>query len=115
MTTTTLEAGYYAFVIVNAARTLDDLFNSDDETRNAKAELAKSSSALITKDHPTVAGLFNAYKVMADSWILVLLGDRDCRADTPGEAYAMLGAKIPDVVTPFVVMHMVGLPPTVLH
>lgn len=113
-----IEAGFYAMVASNAYTGIEDITEDGDLRTRLLSELGKSPSGLVTQDHDTIEGLFWAWKVMRNGWILLLLGDRDHRADSPGEAYQKLMDDInaDDVdAAPLSVMWMQGIPSVVMH
>lgn len=109
--------GYYAMLASNAYKAIEDITEEGNLRSRLLSELGKSPSGLVTQDHDTIDGLFWAWKVMRNGWILLLLGDRDHRADSPGEAYQRLMDDIDtdDDAAPLSVMWIHGVSSVVMH
>lgn len=79
--------GYYAMLAANAYKAIEDITEEGNLRSRLLSELGKSPSGLVTQDHDTIEGLFWAWKLMSNGWIMLLLGDKAHRSDTPGDAF----------------------------
>lgn len=87
--------GYYTLLACNTFQTLEDAFHTPERLLSAKKALSDLPYGLIVSDHDTHDELFFVFQVLPGNRVVVHLGDRNMRADTPADAYQKVSDTMP--------------------
>lgn len=113
-----IQSGYYALVPSMAFNRVDELPVSGVLSDRLITEIGKSSAGFAIQDHDTIDGLFWAWKLMSNGWIMLLLGDKAHRSDTPGDAFEKCRADMEKggcIQPPLSVMWIGASPEVTMH
>ncbi len=88
-------SGYYTLLACNTFQTLEDAFHTPERLISAKKALNELPYGLIVSDHDTNDELFFVFQVLYGKRVVVHVGDRTLRADTPAEAYQKASDAMP--------------------
>lgn len=96
--------GYYALVIGNCHQSLEEAFRGKERLSSAKDALSKSPYGWIVSDDKDNDSLFYVFQVLPGEKVVVMMGDRNLRAETPGDAYSKTSNEMVGKVASFAVV-----------
>lgn len=106
--------GYYAMAIGDCYESLEGAFHTKERLVSARAALMQSPHRWVVSDDRHSDDLFYAFQVIPPGdKVVVMMGDRRLRGDTPGDAYAKTSSEMIGLPAAFVVVWL-GEPPKML-